>query len=643
MFLDNMRKGVAKVVGSILAALLIVAMAAWGIEDFLRPNQGTENLAAVGGTDITAHEFDREFRNALNRLRQTLGPSLDIKRAQQFGIVQGTLEGLVDRRLMTLATDGLGIRIGDDVVRQQIARDRSFHNGAGQFDPVIYRQVLSQTGMSEGQYVALLRGQLQRSYVTRAVSTGGVAPKALSQKLFLYQEQKRTAEVVTIPRDSVGDVGKPSESQLVEYHKKNAARFTSPEYRKVSVIVLDPAEFAAGQKPSEEAIKTEYETRLDRITVPERRKLQQILLSDEKKAQKAASLLSEGRSFSSVAQEIAGKKPAELSIGLLTKKELSAISSGLADKVFAINQGETTKAEKTGLGWHIVHVEEVKPGKTPTLADVRAAIIKELALEKAVDQLSDVANKVEDALGGGGTMEEAASKAGATLQVFQSIDRQGRAPSGKTATKLPGGSKFLPNAFETAENEVGQMQETEDGGFFILRVDKVIAPAIKPLASVRADVVKAWTRSRQNAAAAKRAREVLDKVKSGTSLASTAEKTGLKHTTIKDVTRRGDKGGTFPTALIEDLFRLKPDGGAMGPSPEGYAVVQLKSVTNPELGSQATQMKEFRARLTQSVGEDLLLQFSQALRARYPVTIHEGALKRYIEAQTSPNRYGQGG
>ena len=633
MMLENMRKGAAKVVGSILAVLLIVAMAAWGIEDFLRPNQAGGPLASVGDVDITAREFEREYRNAVDRLRQTLGPSLDSERARQFGIAEVTLDGLVDRQLVAMEARRLGLMVGDGTISEQIRQNDAFKNVGGEFDPLIFRQTLANLGMSEGQFVETLRGQLTRGFLLNAVSAGSVAPKQMTGDLYKYSAQTRTAVVAVVPRTSVGDVGKPDDSQIAEFHKTHAARFTAPEYRKITAIVLDPDDYARQITPSEEKIKEEYENRLSSLVVPERRTLQQVVfpLDQEEKAKKAADLLKGGRAFAEVAKEITGKEDSVVSLGAMTKAEVAGVAPALGDAAFSLKEGGASAPVQTPLGWHIIHVEKIQAGKTPSLEDVRDQIRRDVARDQAIEQLVDVANKVEDALAGGATMEEASQKVAVTLRQFAQVDRQGRGGDGKVVPDLPAERKFIQVAFETTDGEVGQMEETEKGGFFILRIDGVTPPTLRPLDTVKKDVEAAWVRARQDKAASERAKKILDAVNGGTELERVAKDEKLTSTVSAPVTRRGDEQGNFPPALIQELFRLKQGGAAMGPAPEGFAVIQLKEIKDPDSSAEKENLDQFRNNLAQALGNDLVEQFSRALRTRFTVSIDRQALDAYLD------------
>ena len=76
-----------------------------------------------------------------------------------------------------------------------------------------------------------------------------MAPKVLARTLYSFESEKRSAEFVIVPLPPAAGIADPGPAALAEFHKKNAAQFTAPEYRRLTVVDLSP-EATAAQKPS---------------------------------------------------------------------------------------------------------------------------------------------------------------------------------------------------------------------------------------------------------------------------------------------------------------------------------------------------------------------------------------------------------
>ena len=71
--LQAIRSKTASLVVKLLAGLLIISFAAWGIQDIIGTSASELTVATVGDTDIDPREFDYELSRETQRLRQAFG------------------------------------------------------------------------------------------------------------------------------------------------------------------------------------------------------------------------------------------------------------------------------------------------------------------------------------------------------------------------------------------------------------------------------------------------------------------------------------------------------------------------------------------------------------------------------------------
>lgn len=614
----------------VFAVLLIISFGAWGVGDMITGGGLPTEVAEVGETKISAREFNRTFREEMERSRRILGAQLDSQQARQLGLADAALDGLIDRRLISLEAEDLGLLVGDDQIRQQVRAQAAFRNQMGQFDNGVYRQVLQRNGLTEQRYIDGLRGDLTRSHLTGVIDAGSVAPVLLAEQLYRYRNETRVAELVVVTRASSPTPPSPGDADLRAYHRDNAGAFTAPEMRDITALHLDPAKLAEEIRPSAGQIKDAYDDRLSSLSIPERRRMRQILARDEAMARRAIDRLRTGTTVSKVAKELAGQDDATTRLGLVIYNDLPR---ALAEAAFKLAENKPSEPIETPLGWHVLVAEKIEPGKTPTLGEVREKIAKELARELAVDGLIKLANQLEDNLAGGGTLEQAAAELNARIIRLRGIDATGRTPDGKIAEDLPKAPQFLETAFTVETSQTSDLSDTPDGGYFILRVDTVTPPALRPFETVRGDIAKAWTVSRRDAAAREKADEILSAVKAGAALTAEAAQRKLTVTTSKPFTRFGRTAGSrVPPALVARLFRVDKGGAAMTPSNDGYAVAQVKTITAANPAIDKPGYDQLRSGLRAAMANDLLDQFSMALRQSYPVSIDRGAVDRLFNA-----------
>jgi len=614
---------VAKWVLRFLAVFLIISFAAWGIEDMIRPRSNVEEVAQVDGTVISRNEVSQQFSRLMNAMRNRLGPDFDTEQAVQLGLLDQTLDQMINARLISIDARRLGLDAGEDQIRQAIFDDQRFRGVGNRFDRNRFRQFLSQEGMPEGAFIATLRDQIIRRQVAGALGAATTVPKILQETLFKYRNEKRVAEIVPIPFGKINEIAAPSEAELVKFHKENPGLFTAPEYRQVVSIYLDPDAMAKGQTPSEKRIKEEFEERRQSLSVPERRTVHQALLPDEAKAKALVQAIKAGKSFDDAVKEATGNAP--ISLGSLSKLEMP--DQDIADAAFALAKDAVSAPIKSPLGWHVLQVTDIVPGVEAELKDHRKKIAAEIAREMAVDEIIKLTGQLDDSLAGGARIEDASNIIGAKILKFDAVDSDGLDPKGKPVKGLPKSPAFLERVFAASVGEVTNVEETRDSAFFVLRVDKITPPALRPLSDVRDKAITEWKKRNLQSATRKQAEKLQQEAKAAASLQRAAKASSRKIVTSKPFTRFiREPGSPVSNELSTALFEAKKGDIVVGATPTGYAVAALKEIIPADPKTNQADAENLEEQLRNALTTDAITQYLASLRQRYPVEINRAAL-----------------
>lgn len=621
--LTYIRDHTQSLVVKVLAALLIGSFAVWGIEDMF--SVVTSNMSAifkVGDIEGDPRTIENGVQREINRLRPMFGDNFGVEEAKALGIVELVLQRQINDGAILLAARDLGVEISDDLVSDEIHQNSAFQ-GLGGFDRNRFQQILRNNFMTEAGYIADARKQISRNHLLDSFSSE-TAPKGLVESVYRHRQEKRTSETVFISDSLQQGIPDPSEDELVKFHKKNAVRFTAPEYRAASVIRLEAVDLAADISVTDEELREGYEAREDEFTKKEIRQVRQMIFAEEKDAQRAIGALSQGRDFATVAQEIANMDAGATDLGKITHAHLPFPE--LADVVFALKAGENSAPQKSPLGWHLFRVDGIEPGGVKTLDEVRDDLRKTIAREKAVDSLYELANRLEDSLGGGATLEEAAGQLNLRVLKITAVDRTGLGPDGTPIKTLPAGD-FLGIAFATDEGSESPLSETGSDGYFVLRVDGVTAPVLKPMSSIRAEVVQTWKASKRAGKSEAAAKGIVERVKTGAALAVIAAETGLEIKTTPKLVRRPEKDQPgIPQALIDRIFGLSKGQAALARNGAGYTVASLTEITAANPVSGKAGVEALSSQLALSLSNDVHAQLARALRDRFGVNINRDAV-----------------
>ncbi|MCW5699146.1 MAG: peptidyl-prolyl cis-trans isomerase, partial [Rhodospirillales bacterium] len=331
--------------------------------------------------------------------------------------------------------------------------------------------------------------------------------------------------------------------------------------------------------------------------------------------------------FAAVAKEEAGLDAGALDLGTLTRDELIA---ELADPVFAVAQGKVTAPIKSALGWHIVEVTAIEPASTRSLADVRDELTKTIAMDKAVDALYDLSTRLEDTLGGGASLEDAAQSLNLKLLKIAALDSLGRDVDGKAVTGMP--SELPATAFATDVGSDSLLTDTNDGGYFIVRVDEVTPPRLEPLDAVRARVLEAAMTEKRAAAAKEAAEALAEQVRGGADMATAAADKGFKATTGKPVKRSGEGGGDgWPQQLIASVFSAEQGNTVVVDAGNASFVARVNEVRKADPSADKNGLTAIDDEMTQALRNGMLDELVGALRRRHPVKANPQVINKLFE------------
>lgn len=607
----------------ILLALLILSFGVWGIGDYVAPQSGNAAIATVGESEITGSEFSNEVRLQVNRLQRIFGSSFTNAQAKSMGITGNVLESLIQRNLFAEGAKSLGLFVSNDLVAREIRDDDQFKSQGGSFDRLLFNQTIQRAGLSEAGYIAVFKGQLLQNQFLSGIQNGQSVPKTLTNSVYQYRNAKRSANYIELKHSSITTIPAASEETLKSYHKDNAARFTAPEYRTITLVQLQIKDIVDEIDVSEEKIKEAYDDRINEFKTPETRKIQQILLSDEAKAKSVYEKITAGGDFAKVAKEVANLDAATLELGTLTRAQLPI--KELADAAFSAVPNTVSAPVKSPLGWHVLRITEVKAATQKMLAEVRADLKKAIASEKAVDSLYNLSNKFEDELGGGATITEAAKRLNFTIRKILTMNAAGVDASGKKIDNLS--QNIVQVAFGTEQDQDSALTDYGDSGYFILHVDGVTAPTLKPFASVRTEVGAAWKAEQQANAAGKKVKALTARLKGSATLAEIAKELNVKVKTTQDFIRSGaGLKVQIPGELVTALFKAKGKEAVTASSPAAHYIAQVKETKAADPVADKKGLDALATQLRGNIANDISTQFANALRLKLGVTINRAAV-----------------
>jgi len=621
------KKIVTKIAVFILFGLLVMSFAIWGIGDIFYGGSQARIVAEIGDIKVDQQDFSRTLAREINSASRRLGTRLTGEQAQSLGLVQQVLRQEVSRALIRQQAADLGVITTDEQIRARILEEPAFQDELGSFSRARFLQALQVSGASEQAFVAGLKEDIESQSIVSAVSEAVVAPVNLAESVYAYQEERRVAEFVVLRSDSVTDIPDPSDEELQEFYESNAQSFMAPEYRSISMVRLDPEEFAKEIGVDEEALRQEFAARFEDFVVQEEREIEQIVFATEEEAQQAVERLSGGEAFEAVAQALTQQTPVPL--GTVTKNDLLP---DLAEPAFALAPQSISEPIQSPLGWHVLRIGEVSPRVEPVFEEVEEELANDMAMRDAVDSLISIANEFDDEMASGATLEEAATNLNLSLVSIEAIDARRQDLDGNLIEDLPADPAFDQILSETEEGETSLLTETSDGGYFVLRVDSVVDPARRPFEDVKDRVAELWRGVQRNDRIRERAEALKADLDAGGTLAEVAAANELLLETSEPL-RRSDPppASVASPQLLSALFQVDEGEALIAPSAEGQVIAKLLEIQPADLSQASSALNTTQENLGRSMQGEMLDQFIIALQQEYPVTVNNTVLQELLD------------
>ena len=629
--LRQMSKGwVMKVVLGLLALTFVVF---FGASDFGGGHGGghgsrnTNAVVEVDDVDYSLHQVGRAFNSQIQQIAQVSGQQIDPQSPLAASVLDQAIDTMVTRTLFDLAARDLGVSSSDFAVQDAIRRVPAFSNPGGGFDRTLFRNYLLSVGLSEQQFVASAREDLQRSQYLGTLRTGITVPEPMLDAFYAYRSEQRIVELATVTSASVEGLSQPDEAQLAAFYEENKELFRAPEYRAATVAALTVQELADSIVVDEQEIAEFYADRLNAFQQPERRELLQGIFLDQDSAQRAADMIAQGRPFAEAIEEVAGFPP--VALGDVQRGQIS--EAEVADAAFAAAAGDVVGPIESPLGWQLVSVVAVQPEETQPLSEVSERIGQALALEEARDEIFDVMNELEDGLAAGASLEEVAQQTGLKLQKLEPFNVGALKRDGNPISIEPVAA-VVSAVFTTDAGEVGEVVETQTGGFFVVRVDSITPPQIEPFERVRDRVTLAWLDHERLRLATERASELADRVRGGGNLAELAAEYGATFETTQPFDRTG-LGSTIPGPLIGPIFEAAVGDVVQAQVQNGVGVARLVEIRGIDAGVDEFVLDELREQLAEGINRDIAQQLTAALRDRYSIDIDRDTIEESLLPQ----------
>ena len=548
------------VVGWILLALLFVAFAFFGLESYL--GNGTQaDTVTVNDVEISPALQQRAYQLMRASLQEQMGPAYNPALIDEEALKKNSLEQLIREQLLLQEADAEGFAISNQLVAAQISSVSSFREGDS-FSREKYERTLRLQGMSPAEFEwRLARELMTKQIVSGIIQTAEPTPVELDEA-YRIQAQQRRFKFLRLPLSRYEDQVEVSDSDITQYYETHGSDFMKPERIRIQYLELMADDIEVSGDVDDEALRELYEEQSARYVTEEERHARHILIgvlqdADEETVEKARlraesvmERLENGESFADLAGEASDDPGSAASGGDLGFVGKGVMAPEFEAAVFSLEKGGRSDIVRSPFGFHIIELIDIKAEVTVPLEAVRDELIKEyfsqersdLFYEKS-DLLANLVFEQPDSL------QEAADVLSLEMKTSDWLTRDGGPGIGENALVIR--AAFQEDVLENGNNS--EPLEVEDDYLVVIRVLDHETAEQRPLETVWGEVAARVHDETARELASTEGGQLLQELKSGSTIDAIASAQGLEPEDSGLVNRRA---GEPERALIDAAFLL---------------------------------------------------------------------------------------
>lgn len=632
---DFVRKH-TRILQLILVILILPSFVVFGIQGYSQFGEQADTVAKVGKQNISQAEWDNAHRNFVERVRAQQ-PAADIKAFDAPEFRKQSLEALVRQYVLAAAAADQKTTVTDARLLRTFTTDPRFSalfNPDGSFN----KQLLEAQGMSANQLVAMVRQELTLGQVLGSVQATGQTSVTSNRQAVDALFQVREVQWLKLDPKQYAAQLNPSAEQLQAFYKDpaNAAWLSSPEKADVEFVVLDLDTLKQRVTVPEEELRRSYQENLPRFSTPEERRASHILVktdagasADQKKAArtKAEGLLAQIKQNPAVFAELARKNSDDpgsaVNGGDLEFFGRGAMVKAFDEAAFKLKKGEVSGLVETEYGFHIIQLTDVRGGQAQPFEAVRAQIEDEARKQLAQRQYAEAAERFTNSVyEQPDSLKPVADELKLTVQTATGVLRE---PGAKDQGVL-GNPRLLTSLFD-AENRAKarntEALEVSTNKLVSARVVKHHPAATRAFADVQTELRDRWVAQAALKAARDDANQKLAAWKKSPEQASLPAPVEMSRRTVFNQ----------PPAVLDAALRIPasqlPGWSVVELGAEGVALIKVNKVLPLQISPQ--ELKETQSQFGSYWGRAEADAYYRALKHQFKVEyLNEG--KKVMDA-----------
>jgi peptidyl-prolyl cis-trans isomerase D len=585
-------------------------------------------VAYVNGELITRKEHQKAYNEIVEGLRAQYKDLLNEDLIKSLNLRNRALQSLINEKLVSQEARRLGLSVSDDEIQKAIMSYAPFQV-EGRFHMGRYQGILSRHQMKPEDFEADMARELLDTKLRQFLFAFMEVTDAELLDHYTFANEKITLSYLQFKPELFKDAIKPDAEALSAFFKANREAYRIPEKIKLTYLELDPALYREKVKLTEAEIVGYYEYHVEAFAEPDQVKARHILLKvpeeateDEERAvrNRAKAILEEargGKDFAALAEKYS-EGPTRSKGGDLGYFSRGDMVKEFEEAAFGLIKGEISDLVRTGFGYHIIQVEDVKAAGTKPLEAVRDQVVEALLSNRSAEMAHERGLSLMD------QMPYDVDLAGFVSQEGLATRETGYFAQSEPVPGIGGDEILRQSLFALEGGETSELMEL-NGKFYIFQVADRKKSRLPEQAEVSEAVREAYVASAAGRQAREAAEAFLDALKGGRPWDESAKEEGLSPEETGFFSRRdpipkigGARG--WQEALF-GLSRAKPYPDEVFESEAGVFVFRWEGYEGIDEAEYRSEKERYRFSLMQLKQQQAYQKWLENLRARADIEI----------------------
>jgi len=468
------------------------------------------------------------------------------------------------------------------------------------------------------------------------------APRTMVELYYHIRNEERESSLILVDANDIDPVGNPSDDELQELYDTTSESYRLPEYRTYRYIYFDAQRVSdlLGLSPSDEEVRQYYDENETDYARPATREVLQLMFDNKTDAATAyAAMLQQTdetqlldaktvKSYASGDETVINRDFIDTTV--LAKGDLPEFVESALD---ALEPGQISTPQETDFGWQIFFLAGLNEAGTAPFDEVKEDIAALLLSQRVEDQLSQLSNQLDDAIGAGSTLDEALQQANLgklKVETLGPISATNELKNGEIYEMRPFEQEILNMAFSQDTGEISPISLSADGRYYLVETLESFPSEIPSLEAVKDDLITRWKEEKTQAALLDKAVEIEQLLSESENPIAAAQEYGLSlhatgklkrhHDTISNQSQLKDK--ILTSDFVQAMFALRPNEVSMPfPLPSGeYAIGILDSIHAADAPDDIA-LERMQRELDGQLRQQAVNAYLSALREKYGVEI----------------------